>query len=103
MDEKAPAREKAATAEENDRRFALLVALMAPREPRRRPDRRAQPLPHPEQRENAMNEQERPVVSRANENRVRAGVTGHNVRYVLIVGVALVVVAFILIYAFMRP
>ena len=49
-----------------------------------------------------MNEQERPVVTRANQDRVRAGVTGHNVRYVLIVSIAIVVVAFIAIYLFIR-
>ena len=31
-----------------------------------------------------MNEHERPVVTEANETAVRAGSTGHNVRYVLI-------------------
>jgi len=103
VDEQASAPEKARTADENDRRFALLVALMVPRERRRRPDRQAQTLPHPEQGENAMNDQEKPVVTRANENRIRAGVTGHNVRYVLIVGIALVVVAFVAIYIFIRP
>jgi len=41
---------------------------------------------------------ERPVVTEANKNRVRAGVTGHNVRYVLLAGCALVVVAYIIIY-----
>ena len=49
-----------------------------------------------------MNEQERPVVTRANQARVRAGATGHNVRYVLIISIAIVVVAFIAIYLFMR-
>lgn len=42
---------------------------------------------------------ERPVVTEANKDRIRAGVTGHNVRYVVIAGCALVIVAFIIIYA----
>jgi hypothetical protein len=37
--------------------------------------------------------------ARASTNRTRQGVTGHNVRYVLIFGLAGVVLAFILIYA----
>lgn len=101
--ETASAREKARAADEDDRRFALLVALMVPRERRRHPDRRARPLAHPEHGENAMNEQKRPVVTRANENRIRGGVTGHNARYVLMVSIAIVVVAFVAIYFFMRP
>ena len=40
---------------------------------------------------------ERPVVTEANKDRIRAGVTGHNVRTVLIVGLALVVIAYIII------
>jgi hypothetical protein len=35
----------------------------------------------------------------ASTNRTRQGVTGHNVRYVLVFGLAGVVLAFILIYA----
>lgn len=41
---------------------------------------------------------ERPVVTEANKDRVRAGVTGHNVRYVLLGGCALVIAAYIIIY-----
>ena len=41
---------------------------------------------------------ERPVVTEANKNRVRAGVTGHNVRYVLFAGCALVIIAYVIIY-----
>jgi hypothetical protein len=37
--------------------------------------------------------------ARASTNRTRQGVTGHNVRYVLVFGLAGVVLAFILIYA----
>ena len=44
-----------------------------------------------------MNEHERPVVTEANKTAVRAGSTGHNVRYVLIASCALVIIAFIAI------
>jgi len=40
---------------------------------------------------------ERPLVTEANKDRIRAGVTGHNVRAVLIAGIALVVIAYIII------
>jgi CHASE3 domain sensor protein len=51
-----------------------------------------------------MNEMhERPVVTEANKEAVRQGSTGHHVRYVLIVGCALVIIAFIAISVFMRP
>lgn len=46
---------------------------------------------------------EQPVVTEANKERIRSGVTGHNVRYVLIASVALVIVLFILIALFVRP
>ncbi len=45
---------------------------------------------------------ERPVVTEKNEDRIRAGVTGHNVRYVVVIGIALVVIAFIIIYAVVK-
>jgi hypothetical protein len=98
VDQKALAPEKAQTADEKNRRFALLVALMAPRE------RRVGMTPgaSAEQGANSLNEQERHVVTRANQDRVRAGVTRHKLRYVLIVSIAIVVVAFIAIYLFMR-
>jgi len=41
---------------------------------------------------------ERPVVTEANKDRIRAGVTGHHVRTVLVIGIALVVIAYIVIY-----
>jgi hypothetical protein len=41
---------------------------------------------------------ERPIiVTERNKDRIRAGVTGHNVLYVLIISTALVIVAFIII------
>ena len=46
---------------------------------------------------------ERPIVTEGNKDRIRQGVTGHNVRYVVIVSVALVIVAFIIIAAIVRP
>jgi hypothetical protein len=53
-------------------------------------------------RERIMSD-ERPVVTEDNEDRVRQGVTGHNVRYVVIVSVALAIVVFIMIAALVRP
>jgi hypothetical protein len=49
-----------------------------------------------------MNPHERPVVTEANEEAVRAGSTGHRVRYMLIVGIALVVIAFIAVELFVK-
>lgn len=46
---------------------------------------------------------ERPVVTEENKVRIRQGVTGHNVRYVLFASCALVIVLFILIAIFGRP
>ena len=45
---------------------------------------------------------EQPIVTETNKERVRAGVTGQNVRTVLIVSVALVIVAFIAVAMLMR-
>ncbi len=44
-----------------------------------------------------MDPHEHPVVTESNTTRVRAGVTGHHVRTVLIVSLALVVVLFVAI------
>ena len=44
-----------------------------------------------------MDPHEQPVVTESNTTRVRAGVTGHHVRTVLIVSIALVVILFIAI------
>jgi hypothetical protein len=79
---------------ERDRRFALLVSMMSPG--RRRGGRRMS-IP-----EASMEPDEQPVVSEANKERLRAGVTGHNVRYVLIVSVALVIFLFVVIDLVMR-
>ncbi len=49
-----------------------------------------------------MDPHEQPVVTESNTTRVRAGVTGHHVRTVLIVSLALVVVLFVAI-AIWRP
>jgi hypothetical protein len=43
---------------------------------------------------------ERPIVTKANEERVRSGETGHHVRYILLASLALVIVLFLLIAAF---
>jgi hypothetical protein len=50
-----------------------------------------------------MNPHERPVVTEANKVAVRAGSTGHHVRYVLIASCALVIVGFIIIALFVKP
>ncbi len=44
-----------------------------------------------------MDPHEQPVVTESNTTRVRAGVTGHHVRTVLIVSIARVVVLFVAI------
>jgi hypothetical protein len=49
------------------------------------------------------NAHERPVVTEANKEAVRAGHTGDHVRYVLIVSCALVILGFIAIALFLRP
>lgn len=46
---------------------------------------------------------ERPIVTEGNKDRIRQGVTGHNVRYVVIASLALVIVAFMIIAAFVKP
>ena len=38
-----------------------------------------------------------------NEDEARQGVTGHGVRYVLSIGLGLVIIAFIVAYAIVRP
>ena len=50
-----------------------------------------------------MSPHERPIVTEANEEAVRAGSTGHHVRYVLIASCALVIIAFAIITLFVRP
>ena len=50
-----------------------------------------------------MDPHERPVVTEQNKVAVRAGSTGHNVRYILIASMALVIVAWILVEVFVRP
>lgn len=49
-----------------------------------------------------MDGEERPIVTETNKDRMRGGVTGRNVHYVLFGSVALVVVAFFAIAVFMR-
>ena len=50
-----------------------------------------------------MNPHERPIVTEENKVAVRAGSTGHHVRYILIASCALVIVAFILIALLVKP
>jgi hypothetical protein len=87
--------ERSSAAVERERRFVLLVALLA-RGGRGSRSKRGRAAQGPG-RERHMDD-ERPVVTEANKDRVRAGVTGHNVRYVLLAGCALVVVAYLFIY-----
>jgi hypothetical protein len=54
-------------------------------------------------KERSMDPHERPVVTDDNKVAVRAGSTGHNVRYVLIASVALAILAWILVGVFVRP
>jgi Flp pilus assembly protein TadB len=54
--------------------------------------------------ERSMDEtSERPVVTQANKEKVRAGSTGHHLRYMLIASCALVIIAFIAVALFVRP
>ena len=50
-----------------------------------------------------MNPHERPIVTKANEEAIRAGSTGHHVRYVLIASCALVILGFIVIALLIKP
>ena len=50
-----------------------------------------------------MDPHERPVVTEANEEAVRAGSTGHYVRYMVIGSLALALIAWILVEIFVRP
>ncbi len=50
-----------------------------------------------------MDAHERPVVTEENKVAVRAGSTGHHVRYILIASMALVILAWIVVEALMRP
>ena len=50
-----------------------------------------------------MNPHERPVVTEENKVAVRAGSTGHHLRYMLIASCALVIAAFIIIALVVRP
>jgi hypothetical protein len=54
-------------------------------------------------KERSMNPHERPVVTEENKTAVRAGSTGHNVRYILIASMVLVILAWILVELLVRP
>ncbi len=84
---------------ERDLRFALLVDILS--SGRRRGTRRRVFRSHSEP-EYAMDSQERPVVTEANKERVRAGATGFGMRYVVIASVALVIVLFIGVALFVK-
>jgi hypothetical protein len=86
-------------ASDSDRRFALLVAMLVPERAR---EARTRSGGATQEREVSM-DNERPVVDERNEDRVRAGVTGHNVRYVLFGSIALVIILFIIVWLVMRP
>jgi hypothetical protein len=86
---------------ERDRRFALLVAMMIPAVHRRLPCLKPANA-STQARERTMSD-DSPVVTEHNEDRIRQGLTGHNVRYVVIVSLALAITAFIIIAAVARP
>ena len=50
-----------------------------------------------------MDLHERPVVTEENKVAVRAGSTGHNVRYIVIASIALAMLAWILVEVLVRP
>ena len=79
---------------ERERRFAFVLVVMslADRRGRRRPLSR---------RETIMGSLEQ-LVTEANKEGVRAGVTGHNARHVLLASIGLVVLVFIVLAAFFR-
>ena len=49
-----------------------------------------------------MDPHERPVVTEENKVDVRAGSTGHNLRYVVIASLVLVMIAWVLVDVFVR-
>lgn len=49
-----------------------------------------------------MDAHERPVVTEENKTAVRAGATGHNLRYVVIASLVLVMIAWVLVDVFVR-
>jgi Flp pilus assembly protein TadB len=65
--------------------------------------RRSSGLDDLTRKERSMDPHERPVVTEENKVALRAGSTGHHVRYVLIASCALVILAFIIIALFIRP
>jgi hypothetical protein len=54
-------------------------------------------------KESSMDAHQRPIVTEENKVDVRAGSTGHHVRYILIGGVALAILAWILVEVLVRP
>jgi hypothetical protein len=50
-----------------------------------------------------MNAHERPIVTEENKTALRAGSTGHHVRYILIASVAPAILAWFLVEVFVRP
>ena len=54
-------------------------------------------------KERSMDAHQRPIVTEENKVDVRAGSTGHHVRYILIGSVALAILAWILVEVFIRP
>jgi hypothetical protein len=76
--------------------------MMIPAGRRALPRRRSLATGFAQGREHMMSD-ERPIVTENNEDRVRQGVTGHNVRYVVIVSLALAIVVFVIVAAIVRP
>jgi hypothetical protein len=84
---------------ERDLRFALLVDILSSGRRRRTGRRR---IHSSFRREYAMDANERPIVTEANKEKVRAGATGFGMRYVLLGGMGLVIVLFIAVALFAR-
>jgi hypothetical protein len=54
-------------------------------------------------KERSMDAHERPVMTEENKVAVRAGSTGHHLRYILIASIALVILAWIVVEVLVRP
>ncbi len=82
---------------ERDLRFALLVDILSSGRRRGTGGRRIRSSSNPEY---AMDSNERPLVTEANKEKVRAGATGFGMRYVVMGGMALVIVLFLAVALF---
>jgi hypothetical protein len=60
-------------------------------------------IPTLTRKERSMDPHERPVVTEENKVAVRGGSTGHNVRYIVIASIVLVMIAWALVELLVRP